>query len=843
MIKKYFPIKYKGLWLSTIFLISLSACNTHTDEVAYPPPTTEIKMDMEEDGKKEAKEKWLEDLHRCEEGLDWRTVEYQTSYEKYKVRQAQLEHIGLRSGDEILANGQLMGRWRERGSANQAGSVIATYYHNEEDKIYTISAGGSLFRASPDGLDWEVINDRLRFSGLLLDYVGEGEDQRMVALINRLPHYSVDNGITWEPSTGIVHRDRWANSYFPIVHKSKIFLLSKPDYWSALTVYMSDDFGESFRQVKQLSSHDAANYYMFSPHHHEALFFVERLDTSQINMFILNDTTDLFEPYSSSMATGYGKARCNMAGTVRDSTLELIIYNGKNEVLKSINHGSSWEVIGSLPADPWSVGIYISPSDPDVMLMGAVECHRSSDGGQSWQTINKWWDYYGDVVSKLHADIMYFNEFIDRDGHPSLLISNHGGLSISRNGGLTNTNIGLYGLNVSQYYSVRTDPLDRDLIYAGTQDQGLQRGRKDRADWVEFEQVISGDYGHISFTGDGRHMWCVYPGGWISYYENPHFNGSPTLSYEIDSEHEAVWIPPIIAAPNPSKNMVYAAGGNIHGGEGSYLIKLIVENGSIVTDQIDYDFRAHTNNGTVAAIAFSPLDSNRLYVATNNGFIFTSTDRGQSFSRGIIKVPGAHYLYGSSILPGKSDDQTIIVGGSGYSTSPVVKSDDGGRIFRSMSDGLPPTTVLQLASNDDESLIFAATEAGPYVYVAADGIWYDMSGLSAPAQRYWSVEYLSDEKIARFGTYGRGIWDFEIEEITTATNAATKGEELLYPNPATETIYLSTGRNAHYRIINTNGQSVTQGISGTHGNLDISRLATGSYYLITDNKSYQFIKI
>ena len=38
-------------------------------------------------------------------------------------------------------------------------------------------------------------------------------------------------------------------------------------------------------------------------------------------------------------------------------------------------------------------------------------------------------------------------------------------------------------------------------------------------------------------------------------------------------------------------------------------------------------------------------------------------------------------------------------------------------------------------------------------------------GVSAPDQTYWSVEYIDEINTARFGTYGRGIWDFVIDEF------------------------------------------------------------------------------
>ena len=71
--------------------------------------------------------------------------------------------------------------------------------------------------------------------------------------------------------------------------------------------------------------------------------------------------------------------------------------------------------------------------------------------------------------------------------------------------------------------------------------------------------------------------------------------------------------------------------------------------------------------------------------------------------------------------------------------------------------------VYELACIPDESIIFAATEVGPYAYSQQQGEWVDISDDSAPEQVYWSVEYIHEIRTARFGTYGRGIWDYTFD--------------------------------------------------------------------------------
>ena len=331
-----------------------------------------------------------------------------------------------------------------------------------------------------------------------------------------------------------------------------------------------------------------------------------------------------------------------------------------------------------------------------------------------------------------------------------------------------------------------TDPNDELFIFAGSQDQGFQRAFDFwEDDILPFDQAISGDYGHMAFTGFGQNLWMVYPGGWITFWNSP-TGGGVTASWELESDDESVWIPPLIADPDPGKNVVYLAGGNKDGGSGSYIIQLTYGNNQIESEQLPFDFKAFCG-GEVSALSFSPLNANRMYAATTNGYFFTSNDKGQTWDPSITAVPGGQYLYGAAILPSKTDPETVYFGGSGYSNPAIFVSNDGGATFASMNEGLPPTLVLDLASDNEETLLFAATESGPFVYSLSEEKWFSMAGIDAPVQRYWSVEYLPLQKRVRFSTYGRGIWDFQIDESVSIVNgdlAGQGGQIHIWPNPA-----------------------------------------------------------
>ncbi len=759
-----------------------------------PEPTngTMIKTG-EEDLDRDKKELWLELMHQSAPGVNWRRLEYENQLAKIRAR-LEGSRGNCTGGTEVLADGYIQGQWQERGSLNNAGSVFDTEYDAETDKIWVISAGGTLWNGDAFGSSWEVVNQDLQFNPGLLKFVPTDDGRRLMALAGRIPHYSDDDGQTWTAGAGIQHADSWGNCHSPLLLRQDPhawYVFAKPSYWEPVKLYKSADLGESFQVIETFSTHEFHRFSLCQPHHSQNVYMARQSDDGKALFYKMDLEADTFALLNPESDLNFNGARANLVGwqDPENGDLRLLCYvleGDVNVVYRSDDEGASWQKLGDLPEGPWDVGMFISPSNPDLMLMGAVDCFRSLDGGLKWQRVNNWWEYYDDINGKLHADMMHFAEFETPNGSPFLLISNHGGLNVSYTEMTTVYNLGLEGLNVSQYYTVRTDPTDPNYVYAGSQDQGFQRALEfetgsDGAEW--FEQVISGDYAHIVFSNGGTSLWTVYPGGWVTHYADPQ-NGYLTGSYDLQSENETVWLPPLMPSPFAGENAVYMAGGNIDGGPGSYLIRLEAAGDQVIPSQIGYNFKLESGGGEVSCLATAPSDSSRWYVATTNGRFFYSEDSGQTWEQTLNFIPEGHYLYGQAIYVSKTNPNIVYLAGSGYSNSPVYRSLNGGKNFTPVSQGLPPTLVFELAANEDESLVFAATEAGPYVYVRPKNRWYDLSGACAPTQTYWSVEYVEATRTVRFGTYGRGIWDFQISEPVSAGQPEIPASTVrAFPNP------------------------------------------------------------
>ena len=827
---------YLALLCLFLTLLSKDSRNFH-----YPKPTEVLLSESTQNAR--SRLDWFQLMHQSAPGTNWRSIELQNQKAFHKS-----SALDWRSdcGLDFFADGQIKASWFEKGSSNQAGSVYETAYLPQTDEIWLISAGGSLLKRSRTESNWQVINQDIRFDRGFLEFIPMGNQIRLSAFINAWPHYSDDLGQSWHAAKAesSISSGGYAEGMLYIPGpKPIIAFLFKPQYYSNFELWVSSDAGQTAQKIRSLDEYFPGHYTLNNPAGSNDLLFFSKNAENQVQTFGFDPVQSQLSLLNTSTSFPVKDANLNIQSLIIQDTLHLYTYqydreNKSTQLMLSKDTGESWVEIGVLPELPWEHTFFISPSQPNIMYMGAVEAYQSTDGGQNWELINYWWEYYEDINTKLHADIMHIAEFEDKSGEVFTLISNHGGLSISYDQFSSQENIGLNQLNVSQYYSVRTSPIDPSIIYAGSQDQGLQATLQgDQESILAFEQLISGDFGHLVFTNGGRSLWAVYPGAWIFYFDDVN-EGLLSASLDVNAENQNVWLPPLHASPNTSENVVYLAGGSAEEGLGSYLVRLSYEDGSIHAENLPYDFFDASIDGTISAIEIAPRDSNYWYVATTNGRLFYSHDGAKSWKENINFIPQGEYLYGQTLLASKKDPRKLYLGGSGYSNPPIYYSEDGGMNFVDKSMGLPPTLVYDLSFNEEETMLFAATEAGPFVYLTAEQTWHSLANPCSPNQIYWSVEYLNTQDIVRFGTYGRGIWDFKIEALTptSASSSIDLANQIsIYPNPSTQffrVVSPELPKRSSFKILNTQGETLQQGVlKDSSFDIDLGRFPAGIYFL------------
>jgi photosystem II stability/assembly factor-like uncharacterized protein len=835
-------------WLTAIAIlagISISCWNT----LPFPAPEggegTILKEGQEEGSSAQKRQAWLERMHQAAPGINWRTIEANNAARLYGYGTA-----AVRGENESFADGAIIGKWIERGSTNNAGSVVASWYRSETDEVYVVGAGGTLFKSQSDGSNWTVVNQKIHFGGGSLEVIDWQGVKRML-ITDRAGRvlYSEDYGISWTPATGLpVQVDGWGGAQDIRVQTSVtgpvLYCLSKPGYWSKVELYRSQNGGQSWTKMTTFSSHEWGHIALRNLQNTRSVYASRKSGTST-EILRIDSITGL--PVSVAIINTLEMSEANLCGTTSNNQLRMWIWDKNLAVRRSINGGLNWSTLATLEAEPWGVGLFVSKTNPNLLLMGEVDAFRSLDGGNSWTRINRWWEYYDNVPTKLHADMMYFNEYRTAAGQSRLLISNHGGLYKADMTASQMTNIGLNGLNVAQYYDVATDPLDKRWFYAGTQDQGFQRGQLDPNGELAapMDQVISGDYGQIVFSENGTRMWTVYPGSDFSYYNDPR-NGGPTHWYEVNSEDESVWLPPLMENPVASENAVFVAGGKPGGGTGSYIIKLRKPvSGAIQATTLPFDFKA-ASGGELTTLRFSKLKPTRWFACTTNGRFYYSENSGLNWTQSQT-LPGGQYLYGAAILPSRSNQDVVYYGGSGYSGPAVYKSVDGGKTFTPMVNGLPPTLVIDMAASQDDEFIFAATETGPFMYVKLHDKWYPLAGDAAPVTTWWSVEYLDEDRTARFGTYGRGAWDFRIMALyLDGTTASAVPQVLpafhLYPNPSQQVAIVESDAAGKVDVFDQQGKRwFSQSLQPGRMQLPVAQWPNGIYTVVVNGRSKKLL--
>jgi photosystem II stability/assembly factor-like uncharacterized protein len=707
-----------------------------------PLPTEHRQSQDAEKRHKLERRQWIEQMHRAAPGVDWRAIEQANGKQRQRIRR---EALADKTREEISP-------WTETGSRNQAGRMHAVALSATGDSLYGGSSRGGVWKGSLWGDDWRPLSDNL-YGGAhgLAVAGGVGGNPEVVTSItdNGLVNFSEDGGTTWHFPSGLPSS---INEAKRVAHDSadadRVYLMLRPS--GVMVLYISTDAGRTYTQIYSLNT--AAGD-----------FWIDRVNGGDIYIMSGNQLL-LSHNQGADWSTVGSIAEFSITQVVLTASeagaprfYAALKSDGQWKLHSSINGGIDWG-FQYVINDFWNT-LCASITNRNLVLFGGVELWRSVDGGTNFSIINNWWEYYDDPLNKLHADMPGL-DCVMTDTGETFYIATDGGLYRSDDGMATVTNISLTGLGVSQYYDTHTSINDPDLILAGAQDQGYQRSDQANGNLTrEFDQLISGDYGHIT-SGDGSHdiVFSVYPGFVLvqSGALDPTLPG--LLDFPAGEAHS--WIPFTLANPDNNREFYLCA---------THLYKGTWTGGSGVNYTPSAQNFAVGGSSYLTAVSISPVNHAQRLAVTNTGRLWYSFDGGGNWTDSGFSGPDAHYFYGTAIVHSYTDPLTAWVGGSGYSGPAVYNTRDGGITWASMGNRLPPTLVYGLAlESTDNEVLYAATEAGPFRYDEDLGEWEYIGTTGVPLTTYWSVESVPADHLMRFGTYGRGIWDYDVNPPASA---------------------------------------------------------------------------
>jgi MYXO-CTERM domain-containing protein len=713
---------------------------------ALRPAPTENWLDEEAEERAHAgRATWMRQMHRSPPDVDWEGIERQNGLAQVRRHRA----LASAAAPPDDTSGP---RWVERGSDNQAGRMHVARLSTDGTRLYAGSAFGGLWRGTLDGEDWTPLGDDAYGGVHFLEVVpgaSAGDpDVLVTASDGGIVLRSTDGGASWESTTDL-GAPWWTRRLVQTADEGHtLFVVSVSN--DGVRLFRSVDRGVTWQVI-----HDFAGYYgdVWAPREGApgggdgALYLLDA-DALRVSF----DRGDTWEEVGAiPTSSGTGDLTASEAGA---PTLYAVLDDA--ELWRSEDAGADWTDRGAL-TDYWGGSLNASTVDDDLFVYGGVELHKSFDGGGTFTTQNGWDEYYGDPANLLHADIDGIDVIPDGAGGETWYVGCDGGLYRSLDTLDSVENLSQHGLRVGQYYDVLTSSADPTHVAIGAQDQGYQL-TNDVAqddDVYEADQILSGDYGHLT-SGDGTHdyVFSVYPG----FILVQHGETDPVLSY-LDfpgGESYVPWLPPVVADPEEPADFYFPASHvykYTHGRPGVWHTALWSEQ----------DF-AIAPDEYVSRMEFSPVDPDRVWATTSYGRVWWSDDHGVTWTMSPSLVPDDNWYYGQALAPSRTDRDAVTVGGSGYGVPAVYQSTDGGHTFRPYGEGLPDTLVYTLVEAADGSgTLFAGTQTAAYRRGPADAAWEDITGADAPITTYWDAEALVSENTIRFATYGRGVWDYQLD--------------------------------------------------------------------------------
>ncbi len=181
---------------------------------------------------------------------------------------------------------------------------------------------------------------------------------------------------------------------------------------------------------------------------------------------------------------------------------------------------------------------------------------------------------------------------------------------------------------------------------------------------------------------------------------------------------------------------------------------------------------------TIARIAESPLKQGMLWTGSDDGLIHLTMNDGKEWKD--VTIPGLpRYSHVREIEPSHYNEGTAYVAISNYNTtndySPYLfKTTDYGETWTNLSANFPQEETIRTVREDTqvEGMLYAGTETGVYVSFDAGQSWRSLSE-NLPATPVVDLEVKNNDLV--IATNGRGLW--VMDDVTPLRAENSRGEK------------------------------------------------------------------
>ncbi len=659
---------------------------------------------------------------------------------------------------------RLNGDWNPIGpfsiaapAENYMGRVNCMAFHpTVANTIFAGTPGGGLWRSTTNGFSWTPLTDGLPSSGISGIAINPSNANIMYVLTgdgnggNQWGYYikergcgvykSLDGGITWN-TTGL----SWDQSDIRYGYKL-IINPSNPNILLAATsngIYRTINAGTNWT-LEVAGEFQDIEFKANDP----SMICATRWATASLYVSDDEGATWVTKAIPGGAITrgevevsddNTGLAYLLLGPQFTGSYRGLYTYNWNTEVFTLLNNTPNNFSGSGAGADNggfpwWAIGLWVSPSNTNNMLIGGVIGRRSTTGGSTWFADN-------DI---LHADA---HGYYTNPLNGQVFAVNDGGVFRSTNNGDTWTNI-TGNMQITQYYRMSGVDANADILLAGAQDNGHH-----------LRTTNTTSFDHVITCCDGMDNGINYNNTNIMYgfTQNGGLNKSTNGGASFFGIFPTIaggepWVVPFLVHTTTPGTIFYAS-----------------VNGVLRHTASGEPTNAWTDlggGGGTADFAMGTSNTNRGYIASATTLRRTD-DLGVASPTWTLKSgnPGWPALGSANITSidvNPDNSLEVWLSLSGYNGSvKVLRSVDGGDNWTNETDNLPNVPVhivkFQDTNGAPPGAVYIGTDIGVFYRNALIAQWIPF-GNDLPRTMVTDMEVNETAGVITVSTYGRGFW-------------------------------------------------------------------------------------
>jgi photosystem II stability/assembly factor-like uncharacterized protein len=718
-------------------------------------------------------------------------------------------------------------RWRFVGPYRGGWATMAVGIPNEPEVFYFGAAGGGVWKTTDAGRTWQGLMQHehsssvgamdISISNPNILYVGTGQvDFRWDILSGDGVYRSMDGGETWQ-NVGLKETQHIGRIIVDPADPERVLVAALGNVFAPSPnrgVYLTTNGGKTWKKVLYVDDSTGAVDLASDPLHpsvvYAALWRMQMHPWLDYFMPQTGVTSGIFKstdgglhwdkivggglPGGSLGRIGIGVAR-GSGGRIIYATI-IASNNDESGLYRSTDAGKTWNFVNHDAdlANNYFSRITVDPNDPDIVYVMDRSIHRSIDGGKTFE-----------MFKGAPGGDDYHFLWVNPSNPAYMITASDQGCVVSVDSGKTWSS--WYNQPTGQFYHIAVDDQFPYKIYSGQQDNGtvgiLSRGPygviEDR-DW----HPVGGDERDydVPKPGNPNLVFGSGLGGHISRFDEitrqvAEISPWPVSSYgqrQTNVKYRYTWITPLVFSPI-GKHSLYFGNQFLFKStdDGDHWERVSPDLTGKIPNTKDDDaptlLRAkQAGYGVIYSIAPSPISEDMIWVGTDDGLIQLTTDGGTHWKN---VTPPSVPLWGmvSSIDPSPFAKGAAYVSVNterlGYSKPLVLKTDDFGKTWKIIVNGIPSDEHVYVvrADNVKKGLLFAGTNRTVYVSFDDGADWQPLT-INFPTATVRDMVVHDNDLVVC--TQGRGIWtldDFEpLREITPSLE--TEDAHLFHPSDA-----------------------------------------------------------